>query len=218
MTCRCLHGGVPRISGAGNTWWTSGVTPSGRRCTMHDGRGLCWCQVHYTIKVTLHSLNMLLDGYANLCLYSNAQYCIISNHLAFFLQSSAHGGQPCTQFKAWALAHKGKATIHSRLSDYTSMAKDVHVPEYDPSTQDLDGEIVMRVGGGRSIGGTRLATSHSIRPLLPLSPRFEWGARAQARPYALGRTQHNPGWRHSRLFQFQSSFIDFYIRLLCIVT
>ena len=84
MTCRCLHGGVPRISGAGNTWWTSGVTPSGRRCTMLDGRGLCWCQVHYTIKVTLHSLNMLLDGYTNLCLYSNTQYCIISNHVAFF--------------------------------------------------------------------------------------------------------------------------------------
>ena len=90
---------------------------------------------------------MLLDGYANLCLYSNAQYCIISNHLAFFLQSSAHGGQPCTQFKAWALAHKGKtmsdvdynpvdppsaysnATVHSRLSEFTSMTREVYGPE-----------------------------------------------------------------------------------------
>jgi hypothetical protein len=68
------------------------------------------------------------------------------------------------------LAHKGKATfdvdyspedppeaysntsIHSRLSEYTSMAREVHGPEYDPSTQDLDGEVVMRVGGGKKHG------------------------------------------------------------------
>jgi len=30
------------------------------------------------------------------------------NHIAFF-QSAAHGGEPCSQFKAYALAHKGKA-------------------------------------------------------------------------------------------------------------
>ena len=68
------------------------------------------------------------------------------------------------------------------------------------------------------MGGTGLATAHSTRPLLPLSPRFEQGARAQARPYAHGRTLHSPGWRHSRLFLFYSSFINFYIPLLCIVT
>lgn len=68
------------------------------------------------------------------------------------------------------MAHKGKATsdvdynpedppsvysnatVHSRLSEYTSMARAVHGPEYDPSTQDLDGEVVMRVGGGKKHG------------------------------------------------------------------
>jgi hypothetical protein len=44
------------------------------------------------------------------------------------------------------------ATIHSHLSDYTSMAKQVHGLEYDPITQDLDGEVVMRVGGGKKHG------------------------------------------------------------------
>jgi hypothetical protein len=29
------------------------------------------------------------------------------------------------------------------------MARQVHGPQFDPSTQDLDGEIVMRVGGGK---------------------------------------------------------------------
>jgi len=72
--------------------------------------------------------------------------------------------------KAWALAHQGKATsdvdynpedppsaynnatVHSCLNEYTSMAREVHGPEYDPSTQDLDAEIIMRVGEGKKHG------------------------------------------------------------------
>ena len=71
---------------------------------------------------------------------------------------------------AYALAHKGKATsdvaynpedppsaysneyIHSQLDGYTSMARVVHGPEYDPSAHDLDGEVVMRAGGGKKHG------------------------------------------------------------------
>jgi hypothetical protein len=62
------------------------------------------------------------------------------------------------------LAHKGKATsdvdynledppsaysnasIHSHLSEYVEMARSVNGTEYDPSTQDFDGELVMRAG------------------------------------------------------------------------
>ena len=71
------------------------------------------------------------------------------------------------------MAHKGKvtsdvdynpedgpeaynnATVHNCLSAYsnaTSMAREVHGPEYDPSTEDLDGEVVMRVRGGKKHG------------------------------------------------------------------
>jgi hypothetical protein len=68
------------------------------------------------------------------------------------------------------MAHKGKATsdvnynpedgpeaysnatVHSRLSEYTSMAREVHGPDYDPTTEDLDGEVIMRVGGGKKHG------------------------------------------------------------------
>ena len=68
------------------------------------------------------------------------------------------------------MAHKGKAmfdddynpedgpeaysnaTVHNRLSEYTSMAREVHGPEYDPSIEDLDGEVIMRVGGGKKQG------------------------------------------------------------------
>jgi hypothetical protein len=90
--------------------------------------------------------------------------------LLVFSQSSSHGGQPCSLFKAFAMAHKGKAmsdvnynpedgpeaysnaTAHSRLSEYTSMAREVHGPDYDLTTKDLDGEVVMRVGGGKKHG------------------------------------------------------------------
>ena len=68
------------------------------------------------------------------------------------------------------MAHKGKAmanidynpedppeaynnsSVHTRLTEYTAMAREVHGPEYDPSTEDLDGEVVMRVGGGKKHG------------------------------------------------------------------
>jgi hypothetical protein len=44
------------------------------------------------------------------------------------------------------------ATVHSRLSEYTSIARAVYGPDHDPSTQELDGEVVMRVGGGKKHG------------------------------------------------------------------
>jgi hypothetical protein len=68
------------------------------------------------------------------------------------------------------LSHKGKATsdvnynpedgpeaysnptVHNRLSEYTSMAREIHGPEFDPTTEDLDGEVIMRVGGGKKHG------------------------------------------------------------------
>ena len=44
------------------------------------------------------------------------------------------------------------AIIHSRLSEYTKMARVVHGSEYDPSTSNLDGEVIMRVGGDKKHG------------------------------------------------------------------
>ena len=62
------------------------------------------------------------------------------------------------------MSHKGRATsdvtfnpedppeaysnpsMHSRLSDYNSMAREVHGPQFDPSTEPIDAEVIMRVG------------------------------------------------------------------------
>jgi hypothetical protein len=69
------------------------------------------------------------------------------------------------------MSHKGKATapeipynpddtpeaytnssVHSRLTDYTEAARTVHGADFDPASEDLDGSIVMRVGGGKKHG------------------------------------------------------------------
>ena len=67
----------------------------------------------------------------------------------------------------WALACKGKATsnvtynpddlpsaysnlsVHSHIQAYTEMGRQVHGADWDPRTQPLDGEVIMRVGGGK---------------------------------------------------------------------
>jgi hypothetical protein len=87
-----------------------------------------------------------------------------------FLQSASNGGQPCSIFSAYAMAHKGKATsdvtynpddgpeaynnpaIYSRLHDYTAMAQEAHGLEYDPRTEQIDPDVLMRVGGGKRHG------------------------------------------------------------------
>ena len=68
------------------------------------------------------------------------------------------------------MAHKGKAmsdviynpedgpeaysnpTVYSRLSEYTTMAQEVHGLDYDPRTEDINGDVLMRVGGGKRHG------------------------------------------------------------------
>ena len=72
---------------------------------------------------------------------------------------------------SWALSHKGKASaaettynpedppaaysnpsIHDRIKAYTESGRQVHGPEWDPTTAPLDGEVIMRVGGGKKHG------------------------------------------------------------------
>ena len=125
--------------------------------------------MHRTIRAIVTYDSTWPDGYVNSFLHFNAQPYTICNHLPFFVVT-AHGGEPCPPIKAWALAHMRKATsdvtynpnappevysnatIHSCLSEYNSMAMEVHGPEFDPSTAPIDGEIIMRVGGGKKHG------------------------------------------------------------------
>ena len=42
--------------------------------------------------------------------------------------------------------------VYNRLSEYTAMAQEVHGPNYDPRTEDIDRDVLMRVGGGKRHG------------------------------------------------------------------
>jgi hypothetical protein len=68
------------------------------------------------------------------------------------------------------MAHKGKATsdvnynpedgpkaysnpvVYSHLSEYTAKAHEVHGPDYDHRTEDIDGDVLMRIRGGKRHG------------------------------------------------------------------
>jgi hypothetical protein len=62
------------------------------------------------------------------------------------------------------MAHKGKAMsdvtynpddgpdAYTNPAVYTAMAQEVHGPDYDPSTEPIDPDVLMRVGGGKRHG------------------------------------------------------------------
>ena len=97
----------------------------------------------------------------------------------------AHPGQECGDFQAYCMAHKGKAasnisfslddpasaysnsSIHTRVNEYVSAVRSVHGEDYDPSTEPIDGEVVMRLGGGKK--HVRLWIGDSIVDSAPLS-------------------------------------------------
>jgi hypothetical protein len=87
-----------------------------------------------------------------------------------FSQLASHADQECTTFMAYAMAHKGKAmsdvsynpedlseaynnpTVYTRINEYTSAARSLHGDDYNPSSQDFDPEVIMRIGGGKKHG------------------------------------------------------------------
>jgi hypothetical protein len=55
---------------------------------------------------------------------------------------------PSSRPMLWPKAYN-KPAVYSRLHDYTAMAQEVHGPEYDPRTEQIDLDVLMRVGGGK---------------------------------------------------------------------
>ena len=78
---------------------------------------------------------------------------------------------------AYAMAHKGKVTsnvsynpvdppeaysnpsVHTRITEYTEMARALYEDTWDPATAPLSGEAIMRAGGGKKHGRYCLADS-----------------------------------------------------------
>jgi hypothetical protein len=100
------------------------------------------------------------------------------------------------------------ATAHRRLNEYTSMAREVHGPDYDPTTEDLDGEVVMRVGAGKKHGRywiTDGAIDSSSTPTLSQIRVRSTSASPAIQP------------RQDTSHYLYMSFIDYYRSFLCII-
>jgi hypothetical protein len=133
-----------------------------------------------------HQGNLSLDAYAerwvmifvfsSLFIYCNAQFSLLV--IIFVFSSQSHEGQECNEFMAYALAHKGKATapdvtynptdgpeaysnasVHTKLREYTSVAHECYGEDYDPTTQTMDTDLLMRLGGGKQHGRYWMADS-----------------------------------------------------------
>jgi hypothetical protein len=66
--------------------------------------------------------------------------------LLSFSQSTSHG---------WPDAYtRGlqQPDAYTRISEYTSATRTRHGDDYDPSSQDFDPEVVMRIGGDKKHG------------------------------------------------------------------
>jgi hypothetical protein len=112
------------------------------------------------------------------------------------------------------MAHKGKATfdvsynpedppeaynnlsVYTRINEYTSAARSLHRDDYDPSSQDFDPEVVMRIGGGKKHGRYYLGDGVIDATSTPSLSQIR--ARTQAFPYAHGQRLHSSGFYHSR--------------------
>jgi hypothetical protein len=96
----------------------------------------------------------------------------------FSSQSQLYGGQEINEFMGYALAHKGpttaadniynpvdgpdaytNASVYPKLAEYTSAARTRHGEAFDPATEPLDTDLVMRLGGGKQHGWYWIANS-----------------------------------------------------------
>lgn len=109
----------------------------------------------------------------------------------FSSQSAAHGGEQINEFTGYALAHIGKAkapttvyssslgpekytspVVYDKLTKYAAAARERHGDDYDPATEPLDTDLVMRIGGGKQHGRIRREDRQSGGgSQIPIAPR-----------------------------------------------
>jgi hypothetical protein len=96
----------------------------------------------------------------------------------FSSQSATHGGEQINEFTGYALAHIDKAkapttvyssslgpeectspVVYDKLTKYAAAGRERHGDDYDPATEPLDTDLVMRIGGGKQHGRYFMANS-----------------------------------------------------------
>jgi len=57
--------------------------------------------------------------------------------------------------------------VYDKVTAYAQAATQVHGPDYDPSTDDIDGDLVMTIGGGKKHGRYWIGNSVIDRSTTP---------------------------------------------------
>jgi hypothetical protein len=145
------------------------------------------------------------------------------------LQSQAHENQPCSELQAYGIAHKGKAkadvtfnvddpleaynilTIQSRITRYVTTAREVRGPDFDPMTEPLDGESVVRSGEGRMHGRYHVGDSLLVPSAVPMLTAVRSRDRGTSSAPPIHRRPTATQTFSSRLFLLSLSSIDIYI-------
>ena len=117
-------------------------------------------------------------------------------------------------FMAYAMAHKGKATsdvsynpdppeaytnptVYDRINGYTSVARSIHENNYNPSSQDFDPEVVMRIRGGKNAKKhQRYYLGDGIIDATSTASLSQIRARKQPFSYVHGQRLHSSGLCH----------------------
>jgi hypothetical protein len=115
------------------------------------------------------------------------------------------------------MAHKGKTmsdvtynpdygpemysnlVVYSCLHEYTAMAQEVHGPDYDPRTEDIDRDAPMRVGGGKRHGRYWIADEAIDSSSTPTLSQVRARSTSSSKAYDLGRTTHIIRYNNFRL-------------------
>jgi len=105
---------------------------------------------------------------------------------------------------------------HTRLATYTEMGKEKYGPDWDPSANPIDGDIVMRMGGGKKHGRYALGDSTLDPATTPTLSQIRAGSanpdirQAPTAAHVLVQTL--------QVISVYSSLVYFYTALLCILT
>ena len=115
-----------------------------------------------------------------------------------------HNQQACSEFAAICMSKKGKAksdvsynpddppeaysnpNAYARIRDYTSAMREMHGSDFDPASQEIDSEVVMKIGEGKKHGrywiGDNLLSSSSFRSLSEIRVHSTRGPNIRERP------------------------------------
>jgi len=125
---------------------------------------------------------MYVSFFVCLFIFANALFSLRLINLVFFSQRKTHDNVPISEYVGYALANKGRASdpnnvynpqdgpdaytntaAYEKMSAYATAARTRYGDDFDLTTEPLDTDLLMRMGGGKQHGRYMIAHS-AINP------------------------------------------------------